>query len=542
MADGPVHAKMSKLFRGNVGLFRSRTGKPGRLGGPPEGGAVPEPVAPFNAAMIVPQASPVSGLAQDRTMLFLRNVGAASIASIAKILIQFALLPIMALLLGPKEFGIYALAIPVVVFLTVIADGGIGLSLARDRTDAPEIWSTAFWLLIASGLAISAIVVACGLLLAKASSEPQLVTIMLILAASFPFLSLSVLPIARLNRQGNLVACALADLVATVVGAACAIGLGLLHFGAKSLAVQYLAGSIVRAIILSLHAFERPKAVFRPFAMLDHLSSGGILMGSRVADLACRSSESLLFGNAFGPTSLGAYNLATQIPRFLFEAFGNPCWAALFAHGLSEQRGRLLQIYYKVSRFIAFITFPTAAVLAAAGPELMAHSLGPTWRQAGTFVQILAPGYALGATASIGTALLLAFNANVVFFLITVLLAVGRVIAVGSGFYLNAWQSVMLVTVFHVIYSVVVWLSVKDIVGAELSELLRGMAVSFCASVLAGAACWGILLVGETSIGTLCGAIVVAAALFIAVMMLIDGNSIKNDLLFLKGFPAAMFR
>ncbi len=510
---------------------------PPALAAAPE--AAPEAVVPLDAAVIVAGASPASRAVQDRTVLFLKNVGAGSIASISKILIQFALLPIMALLLGPREFGIYALAIPVVVFLTVIADGGIGLSLARERTDAPEIWSTAFWLLVISGLAMTAIVVACGLLLARASSEPQLVTIMLVLAASFPFLSLSVLPIARLNRQGNLVICAFADFVSTVVGAACAIGLGLLDFGAKSLAVQYLAASIVRAIILSFYAFERPRAVFRPSAMLGHLLSGGILMGSRVADLACRSSESLLFGNAFGPASLGAYNLSTQIPRFLFEAFGNPCWSALFAHGLSEERGRLVQIYYKVSRFMAFITFPTAAILTAAGPELMAYSLGPTWRQAGTFAQILAPGYAIGATASIGTALLLAFNANHVFFLLTVLLAGGRVIAVGAGFYLDAWQSVILVTIAHIIYSIVVWLSVKNIVGVKLSKLLRGVGGSFCASVLAGAVCWGILLVGETSLGTLCGAIGVAAAIFIAVMMLMEGTSIKSDLMSLKRSPDA---
>lgn len=481
----------------------------------------------------VPNQRGIEARPQKRTALFLRNVGAGSAASIAKILIQLVLLPIMAHLLGPKQFGVYALAVPMVVFLALIADGGIGLSLARDRTNAPEIWSTAFWILTGSGLAMSLIVAASGFVLAKISSEPQLVPIMLILATSFPFLSLSVLPVARLNRRGDLVACAAADFVSTVAGAVCAIALGLLNFGAKSLAFQYLAVYIVRAIILNVYAFERPKAIFRPSAMLAHLSSGGVLIGGRIADLACRSCESLLFGNAFGPATLGSYNFATQVPRFLFEAFGNPSWAALFAHSLSEQQEQLLQIYYKVCRFVAFVTFPIAAVLAAASPEVMLRILGPTWQPAGVFLQILAPGYAVGAVASMGTALLLAFNANVSFFLATFLLGFSRVIAAASGYYLPSWQSVLLVTVSHVVYAIIVWVSLRKILSVNSSELLREVGSSIFASILAGLACRTVVEFSGNSLLALIFAVIMAAGIYLAVILMIECKRFIRDLAFL---------
>ena len=479
---------------------------------------------------------------RERTTLFVRNVGVGGAVSIVKILIQLALLPVMAHLLGPKEFGVYALAVPVVAFLAVIADGGVGYSLAREQTDAPEIWSTAFWVLITFGLVMFVAVVAVGHLLSLASSEPQLNSLMLILALSFPFLSLAVLPVARLTRSGNLVACAIADFTATTLAAGCAVGLGLMGFGAKSLAFQFLTGYIVRAIILNIYAFERPAAVFRPSAIVSHLSSGGMLMGGRIADLACRSGESLLFSNAFGSGALGAYNFANQVPRFLFEAFSNPSWTALYAQSLSEQRERLLQIFYKVCRLMAFVTFPTAAVLAAASPEILAQMLGPRWEQAGVFLRILAPGYAISITASMGTAMLLALNANLIFFLTTVLLGVGRVAAVAAGYFLPAWECVWLVTISNVIYAVVVLSFVVRIADARFISIGKEMTGSFIAAVICGAVCWGILELAGGGLLALGASFLGAAVSYFAAMFAIEGKNLKNEFTFLRSTMAGIIK
>lgn len=475
-----------------------------------------------------------NNLPHERTTLFLKNIGTGGLVSVVKILVQLALLPTMAHLLGPKEFGVYALAVPVVAFLTVIADGGVGLSLARDRTNAPDIWSTAFWILLASGIMLSVFVVACGHLMSLASSEPQLNTVMLILAMSFPFLTLTVLPVARLTRRGNLIVCAIADFVATMVGAICAVVLGVMGFGAKSLAFQFLAGYVVRAIIINLYAFERPSAVFRPSAMLGHMSSGGILMGGRIADLACRSVEGLLFGNIFGAATLGAYNFANQVPRFLFEAFSNPTWTALYAQSLSEHHERLLQIYYKVCRLMAFFTFPTAAVLTAASPEILAQILSPSWQQAGSFLRILAPGYALNLTASMGTALFLAFNANFVFFLTTAFLAISRVLAVAAGYYLPVLGSVWFVTISNVIYAFVVCGLVVRIADARLINIIKEIAGFLFAALVSGTVCWSILSLGSGTLGILCAAVSAAVVSYFFVVFAIEGNNLRSEFIFLK--------
>src|ERR1700744_6323426 len=53
--------------------------------------------------------------------------GALGMVGIIKLFVQAASLPVMARLLGPAEIGLYALALPVVAFVTMLADGGLGI-------------------------------------------------------------------------------------------------------------------------------------------------------------------------------------------------------------------------------------------------------------------------------------------------------------------------------------------------------------------------------------------------------------------------------
>src|SRR5215472_6380821 len=91
-----------------------------------------------------------------------RRIALGAIASggvnLIKVGLQLVLLPVMARLLGPEEFGLYALVLPTIAFVTTLADGGLGTTLVREPESSSLVWSSAFWLLLmtGSGLAICA--------------------------------------------------------------------------------------------------------------------------------------------------------------------------------------------------------------------------------------------------------------------------------------------------------------------------------------------------------------------------------------------------
>lgn len=469
---------------------------------------------------------------QERTRQFLKNIGAGSTVSIIKILLQLALLPIMAHLLGPQEFGIYALAVPVMSFLSVIADGGLGLSLARDQTNSRAIWSTAFWVLVIAGFVLALVVVLCGFVVSHISGQPRVLPVMVILAMSFPFLTVSVLPVARLTRSGNLVLYSAADFASTVVGAITAVTLGYLGFGAISLAIQYVVGFFVRAVLLNAFAFERPTRHFEPSAIVDHLSSGGILMGGRVADLAFRFGENLLFSGIFGPAMLGAYNFANQVPRFMFEAFSNSSWSALYAHSINDSLDRSTIFFRKTVKFMTFVTFPAAALLTASSVDLLQYVLGPTWVQSGVFMQLLSMGFAISTSASMGTAILLSIHKNGLFLTSVIVLGVGRILAVASGLFLSPTHAVTLVSIAHIAYSVFLVFYLRRLAGLQLRDLFRDVYTLVFASLVSAVVCWCVLLAGD-DIMTIVASFGASLLTFAVTLLIIDRETLFQDASFL---------
>ena len=176
----------------------------------------------------------------DGRRQFALNAAASWLANGIKAVLQLALLPVMAHLLTPIDYGTYALAQPTLYFFIVIADCGIGVSLAREDENNDLVWSTAFWLLTLTFCAMALGVVGSGFALAVWTGQHQLIGLMALLSLSLPLIAVSIPCDARLVSRGNLTLHAWADIGAAVLSAAVAVMLAYLGFGVWSLALQYL--------------------------------------------------------------------------------------------------------------------------------------------------------------------------------------------------------------------------------------------------------------------------------------------------------------
>ena len=139
-----------------------------------------------------------------------------------------------------------------------MADGGLSASLARESETSTLVWSTASRLLVGVEIALAVIVSGWGLVLSMLAHEPEVSTLMSFLSLSFVPIAASVLPSARLTRQGRLLVFAGADMSSAIVGALVAVTLAVSGWGAKSLAAQYVTGFLIRAVILNAVAFVEP--------------------------------------------------------------------------------------------------------------------------------------------------------------------------------------------------------------------------------------------------------------------------------------------
>lgn len=476
------------------------------------------------SASFPPNAPPV-----DERRRFALNAAAGAFANVAKIGVQLLLLPVMARLLGPAEFGLYALALPMILFFATLADGGLGASLARENETATEVWSTAFWTLLASCTILALVTTGGGFVLANLAQQPRLPGIMALLSLSFPLLALTALPAARLVRRGNLVVHSVADIVSTVVGAVAAIVLAMSGAGAWALAVQYLLGWSFSCIILNAFAFERPTFEFRIASLKAHAAMGGSLIGSRLSELGGRQAENLIFGRVFGSSALGSYTFGNQTSRFLCEAAGNPVWGALYSHALREHSDKIEALHAKLSRLLASALFPASALLAASAPWIFDAMLGPRWAAAAVLVQILVPFYALNTVAGQCGAVLMANGRSKSLFWALTGLSVGRVIAfalyplagpVGIAWGIDAANAAYALAMFSIIGATT---------GTSALRLTRELLPPMGASVIAGVVCHAMLVSRPESLTWTTVCLAVGGCAFVLGMVSLQGRRLLAD-------------
>jgi O-antigen/teichoic acid export membrane protein len=466
--------------------------------------------------------------ASDARKLALGAV-AGGVVNILKVILQLLLLPVMAHLLGPEEFGVYALVLPTISFVTLLADGGLGATLAREPESSSLIWSSAFWILLLTGILLAIGATAFGVLLGYLVGQPRVPPMIAILSLSLIFLVLSVAPTARLARRRNLGMGAAAELLANLTGAAVAVALAIAGAGAWSLVAQYVVTYGVRSIVLNAASFEMPTLEFSLNAIRPHMVSGGILVGTRLSEYAGRVVENLLIDRAFGTTLLGSYTFANQISKFAGESIGNVTWGTLYVQSLTSDRQSAVELHRQLCRLLAAILFPATLLAAVAAPELIELLLGPKWIGLTFLLQILLPVSALTMVANQVGAILLANGRFEIQFWCSAGQSLARVFVVCAGPWIGFAATVYGLAIVAIVYFSALLLFSANPTGCRAIPMLRGLVGPAISSVIAAGVCMATLRAFPTGLAWTLVSIGVGLGIFALSMVIVDKSGLIDD-------------
>lgn len=461
---------------------------------------------------------------------FAKNAAASAIVSLIKAGLQLIMLPLMARLLGPTAYGIYALAFPVVMFFVLLADGGMGMSLAREEESNHIVWSTAFWTLLGTCTVMALGVFVSGFALARISGQPSLIGIMGLLAVA-PILLAILLPAdARLVRRGNLLWHSGSDLVATVIGAGFALVLAFQGAGAWSLAAQYIASFAVRAAILNAAAWSPPSFEYDFASLRGHITIGRALLITRLGELGGKFAENAVFEHIFGTTPLGAYTLAGQITRFSNDAVVNPVLGAFYAQALRESDEEVVALHARLARLVLTVLLPTTAMMAVAAPNVFPLILGPQWQEAAPIFRALVVPYALAATAWLSGQVLLKHGLTDRSATVVLSCSVLRIGAVGLGLWLTPVGVAWVVGGSYALQAIAMTMTVPQGLAAgiwTISKSLWAPAVS-----AAGAAGVSATMLAQTqgSLGWDSAAGITGGLIYILLLNVLAATQFREDL------------
>jgi O-antigen/teichoic acid export membrane protein len=462
-----------------------------------------------------------------------RRVALGAIATgavnIIKVVLQLLLLPVMARLLGPDEFGLYALALPTISLFGLLADGGLGATLAREHEASSLVWSSAFWALLTMGILLAAISSLFGSLLGYLANQPRLPGMIALLSLSLVFLTMSVIPGARLARRKQLSVGAGAELISTVAGAVTAIVMAWYGAGAWSLAVQYVVTYACRAIILNIAGFHFPRAKFSFAALRPHLISGGIMIATRFTEYAGRVGENFVFDRIFTTQLLGNYTFANQVAKFATDAGANVVWAALFVQALTGDREKIAVLHRRLCRLLGITLFPTMFLAAAAAPELVDILLGPKWTDLAFLLRIFLPLLSFSVICAQAAPILLAYGRFDIQFWCIFGLSVGRVLAVVLGFWIGLDGTIYGIVAVTLGFCAAMLIVPSRITGCLPLPMLAGLVLPFLSSLVAVGVFFAIAN-GHT-MDTLRTFIALGAGFlaYLAVMFAVDRRNLLQD-------------
>lgn len=341
-------------------------------------------------------ASPAPGdAATDREPAVMSVRGAAVWAMAGQYLsfaIQFAASVIISrFFLDPAEVGLFSIALAAALLVAVLNDFGLSRYIsALPRLDGEEVTRCGSVSLLLS-VTVAAVIALGAWPVASFYGQPGLAPILLIIAGSYLFLPLSVVPLALMGREMGFRGHFAVNVGGALAQAAVAIALAAQGFSSLSLAWAAVALALSRGIIAQLirpalpwpPRFDGLGPVMRFGGKSSVLAVSGAL-GTRTPDLVVGKILTLF---ATGLYSRAA-SLSEQIRMLIGGAIGGVFFPA-FAR-IRDRGGPLGPAYLRVCAGYSAVVWPGMAGLALAAEPVVRLLYGEIWIGAAPLLALIA--------------------------------------------------------------------------------------------------------------------------------------------------------
>jgi len=301
---------------------------------------------------------------------------------------------VLARLLSPTEFGVFAVATIALNALTSLNDLGVGMAIVRwPGDDLRPIARTATTIAVGMSLALFGICFMAAPWFASTLNTPEAVGVLRLLSFGVVIDGIGSVAVGYLNRGFHQKRRAAADWSGFTVSIVLTISLAAAGFGAWSLAWGRIAGNVITTVVLLALMDERPPLPGWNHTIAVKLLRFGLpLAGASLLVFGMLNVDYLVVGHQLGTAALGLYVLAFNVSSFPVNIISNPVRQvsipafARMQHEPDELRGAFLRSLHGLVAFVA----PICVLLAVCAVPLVTFIYGDRWRPAAEALVFLA--------------------------------------------------------------------------------------------------------------------------------------------------------
>ena len=331
-----------------------------------------------------------------------RGASVGGLLLIAKAVVGFGSLVILARLLAPEDFGLVAMAAISIGVFRIVGDLGLVMSTTQRRQIDEAQLSTLFWINVVGGVLLCLLAIASAPGLAAVFGESRLLPITSLLSLVLIGSGVSAQHEAILRRRLDYAYLQAAGVGAHAIGLLVGVVCALSGWGYWSLVLHQLVGRSSQTALFWFRTRWRPGPPQRGAGSKSFLGYGGQMMAAQLLAYATRSLGDFMVGVSADATSVGFFRRATSIVMVV-EELKQPLKAIMPA-SLSRVQDEPIQFAHFLLNGLSLWSlgaFAALGLITAEAPLLVDLLLGDEWKPVAPLVRWLVPA---GLAAALGSA------------------------------------------------------------------------------------------------------------------------------------------
>ena len=292
-------------------------------------------------------------------------------------------------LLGPQDYGLFAMTQVVLVLLNTMNGYGLASALIREEEVSEQRRRQILGMLILlnGGLALLQILLAP--VVADYFAQPMVADVMRVQALLYLITPFLALPHAMLSRQMDFRRPAQIRMLAALAGAATALVCAFSGFGVWTLVFAPMALFLTEAVGMTMAARApvRPSFDFKGAGRIA--SFGGLMTAAQFFWFVQSQSDVIIAGRVLGVAELGVYTTALFLAQLFATKFVPPVNEVAYA-AYARMQGKQADASLATIRLIMLVACPFYIGMAVVAEPLVTVFLGEQWAGVSAPLPVLA--------------------------------------------------------------------------------------------------------------------------------------------------------
>jgi O-antigen/teichoic acid export membrane protein len=312
-------------------------------------------------------------------------------ARLLKQIVQFAATIVLARILSPVDFGMFALAGVFINAGLVACSLGMDTALIQKQEVGQEHLNSVFLSQVFLGAIFTTAFILVAPILSRISGNSGLIKVLKGMSLVLIMNSFGSVPDVILRKTMRFKELAVRDAWGAVVFAVAVIGLAVNGYGVFSFVIALILSSALENILLWKFARWRPSFTFSFKSIKDIIKCSMYVTGSQLTGFCVKNADIFLIGRVLGLEALGFYTLALKLACAPFGYISLIVDRVLLPV-LSRVQKDIKEagaLYLQVTKHVTAVTFSFLSGIILFAPDIVTALYGDKWSPVIVLTRIL---------------------------------------------------------------------------------------------------------------------------------------------------------